>query len=156
MLRSAVCLLMLGWGSPASNQPIAAKLAPLLPMTGLLPEPVAAEPVADTRPVPKRSLVASLRRTACFGSCPVFLVEIWSDGQVVWLGEQHVARIGRYSAQVSPGWITALLQAGETAGFFDLNNQYPPKSLVPDLPLTITMLRQGHHQHQVVDNADAP
>ena len=111
----------------------------------------------DPLPAAKRSLVASLRRTACFGNCPVFSVEIWSDGQVRWQGERHMARVGAYSARVSAAWIAGLLQAGDRAGYFELASQYPRNGqLVPDVPLTITMLRRGNREHQVTNNADAP
>ncbi|MEO6038174.1 MAG: DUF6438 domain-containing protein, partial [Saprospiraceae bacterium] len=73
---------------------VIAEPMPAAPELMAPPLPDAVEP-AGMLPVAKRSVVASLRRTACFGSCPVFSVEIWSDGQVIWQGERHVARIGR-------------------------------------------------------------
>ncbi len=114
------------------------------------------EELAGMLPDDKRRLVASLRRTPCFGSCPVFSVEVWSDGRVNWQGESHVARIGSFSTQVSAEWIAELLREGERAGFFELAAQYPNGSLVPDLPQTILMLRRGKKSYRVIDNADSP
>ncbi len=105
----------------------------------------------------ERVQVASLRRTACFGSCPVFLAEVWSDGQVTWQGERHVARLGHYTAQAPATWIAELLKEAEQSGFFRLGGHYPTNGrLVSDLPQTITMLRQNNKEYRVTDNADAP
>ena len=112
---------------------------------------------ANDLPAKARVKVASLRRTACFGNCPVFLVEIWSDGQITWQGDQHVSRLGAYTTSAPTGWVAELMQAGEQSGFFDLANHYPINGRpVPDLPQTIITLRRGEQEHQVIDNADAP
>jgi hypothetical protein len=120
-------------------------------------------PLAETRmeatgpeyPAPVR---AGMTRTGCFGSCPVFSVRIFADGQVRWHGERHVERLGRFVAQASPEWLASLWQAADTAGFFFLEPVYPAKGAprVPDLPLTILFLDDGQRRHEVVDNADAP
>lgn len=112
----------------------------------------------DHQPAPnKRVKVASLRRTPCFGSCPVFAVEVWSDGQVTWQGEKNVARLGAYTAHVPAAWIAELMQEAEQSGFFQLANHYPTNGRpVPDLPETILTLRRGNAEHHVTDNADAP
>lgn len=114
-------------------------------------------PQADSLPVNKRVKLASFRRTPCFGSCPAYSVEVWSDGQVTWNGEQHVTRLGAYTAQAPAGWIKDLLRKGELTGFFKLGSYYPTNGRpVPDVPQTIIMLRQGMQEHQVTDSADAP
>ncbi len=147
------CLSILAAGSLACTRLV---VVPALGM-GLSVQPPVDMVATDALPAAKRSVVASLRRTACFGACPVFSVEIWSDGQARWQGERHVARLGAHSARVSSAWIAGLLKAGDRAGYFELASQYPRNGqLVPDLPLTITMLRRGNREHRVTNNADAP
>ncbi len=112
----------------------------------------------EHQPAPnKRVKVASLRRTPCFGSCPVFAVEVWSDGQVIWQGEKNVARLGTYTAHVRADWIAELMQEAEQSGFFQLAIHYPTNGRpVPDLPKTMLTLRRGNAEHHVTDSADAP
>ena len=150
-----VCLSIGVVGSLACAHRMVIK--PALGMGLSLHPPLDRTAADDPLPTAKPRLVASLRRTACFGACPVFSVEIWSDGQVRWQGERHVERVGAYSARVSAAWIAELLKAGDRAGYFGLASQYPRNGqLVPDVPLTITMLRRGNREHQVTNNADAP
>ncbi len=130
---------------------------PIPPTVAAPVPPAAGKARANTLPATARVRLASLRRTPCFGACPVFGVDVWSDGQVTWLGERHVARLGAYTAQAPPGWVAALLREGAQSGFFELASHYPTNGHpVPDLPQTITMLRQGDREHVVTDNADAP
>ncbi len=130
---------------------------PALGMGLSVQQPVEIMAADNPAPETRRHLVASLRRTACFGTCPVFSVEIWSDGQVLWMGERYVTRVGAHSARASAVWIAGLLKAGDRAGYFEFAGQYPRNGqLVPDLPLTITMLRRGDREHRVTNNADAP
>ncbi len=161
MLRSRFFLLALGAliygpGSGSCTHHLIAGPSSL-GLEVAVPRPEESIEPAGMLPTDKRRLIASLKRTACYGSCPVFQVEIWSDGRAVWQGERHVARVGIYSAQVSAEWIAELLQEGLRAGFFHLANHYPANGrAVPDLPETIMMLRKGQRVQRIVDNADAP
>jgi hypothetical protein len=47
------------------------------------------------------SLRMTLRRSACFGTCPVYSVEISGDGSVVYTGTSHVLITGEQYSQIS-------------------------------------------------------
>src|SRR5215469_331447 len=54
------------------------------------------------------SLVITLERTACFGSCPDYAVEIRGDGEVHYHGRYCVATKGERSVRVSKNEVERL------------------------------------------------
>ncbi len=61
------------------------------------------------------SLVASepavtLTRDACFGTCPVYTVALFTDGRVHFDGRAHVTAMGRQTANVSADSVQALVR----------------------------------------------
>jgi Domain of unknown function (DUF6438) len=65
-----------------------------------------------------------MHRSACFGFCPVYTVEVLSNGEVRFNGEDHVKLKGRHVAHIAPAEFGVLLQAIERFDFFSLNEQY--------------------------------
>ncbi|WP_067726982.1 DUF6438 domain-containing protein [Oceanobacillus damuensis] len=43
----------------------------------------------------------SLERTECYGTCPIYQVEVTPDGMVYWNGEGHVSFMGQTTFQIS-------------------------------------------------------
>ncbi len=80
------------------------------------PAPAAAE--QSTGPV------ATLERTPCFGTCPVYEVSIFRDGTVKFVGKQHVRQQGAATASISPGAVDSLVADLESAGYFDFAGDY--------------------------------
>jgi hypothetical protein len=66
----------------------------------------------------------TMQRLPCFGTCPVYTVEIAADGSVTFSGERWVDSIGTSTARVGPAAAAALMQELATAGFFDLEDRY--------------------------------
>jgi hypothetical protein len=52
----------------------------------------------------------SLTRAACFGTCPVYTVTVFTDGRVVYDGEAHVSTTGRQEARVTADSVRALVR----------------------------------------------
>ena len=50
-------------------------------------------------------LVASLQRSPCFGYCPTFKIELFSDGKAYYHGTGHVARMGNYTAKADAAFM---------------------------------------------------
>ncbi|MFD1039864.1 DUF6438 domain-containing protein [Virgibacillus byunsanensis] len=68
-----------------------------------------------------------VERTACYGTCPIYRIELLADGTVHWNGDMHVSYLGETSFAISESKmqkITALLQS------FDYRNfNYKPGDL---------------------------
>jgi hypothetical protein len=89
--------------------------------------------------------VATLERTPCFGTCPVYEVSIFRDGTVRFVGKQHVKQQGGATATVSPAAVDSLVAELASAGYFDFADDYvmdaPACGLyATDSPIVITSL----------------
>ena len=84
------------------------------------PDPAETLPPPVTRRPP--DLVVTMERTACFGNCPVYTVEIRGDGAVLVKNEDTVTR--RHTTRSK---VRQLARAIESAHFFELDDQgHPP------------------------------
>ena len=85
-----------------------------------------APPVSE-RPDPAvaaPSVVVSLERTPCFGSCPVYRISASSSGLVTFEGKANVLRIGTDTGRISSEQVDALLLELHRAGYFTFADRY--------------------------------
>jgi hypothetical protein len=115
----------------------------LLLCAALLQTPAAPSPV-----------VITLERTACYGTCPVYSLEIGGDGTVTYQGRQFVRVIGKATAKISPDAVQQLVAEFERIHYFDLENVYTAR--ITDLPTTTTSIRIGDRFKKVVDHYGGP
>lgn len=121
-----------------------------------------ASPVTASEPAPGKVpppvyVVASLKKTGCYGNCPVFEAKIFSDGTATYFGEKHTPRTGYFTAKVRPSATNELVKRAESVGFFGLENQYPTDGRrVADFPTTTIHIRTGQKERSVEDHFDAP
>lgn len=102
--------------------------------------------------------ILEMSKTPCFGSCPVFVVKIYANGEAHWQGIKNVARLGEYNATVPVSWMEEVLKIAENQGFYKMAHRYPSNgTTVPDLPQTmITLNTHERGRYSVVNIADAP
>ena len=87
---------------------------------------------------PCAAQVITLKHTSCFGSCPVYSLQIDSPGTVSYEGVQYVATIGRRTSSITPAQFQALVSGFTKIGFFELkvtrttaSSREPPRSWRP-------------------------
>ena len=80
--------------------------------------------------------LVTFQKTACFGICPVYSMEIFNNGSAAFKGEKNTTKIGNYKKKLSRKEIKILIGEFEKAGFFDLQDEYTEK--ITDLPTTYT------------------
>src|ERR1700747_3105350 len=77
---------------------------------------------SDTVPFPDVKDLATVKitliRTRCFGTCPIYQVEVDGSGAVVFHGGDFVLVPGRHTAHVSEASVRALLEAFQRADYF--------------------------------------
>jgi len=107
--------------------------------------------------------VITLRRTACYGFCPVYSLEVFEDGRLHYDGEQFVAVTGRQDGHISPATVKALIADFLKADYFDLKDVYESRQnpdgtseWITDSPTTYTSLRIGNKVKTVKDYAFSP
>jgi hypothetical protein len=68
--------------------------------------------------------VVSLDRSACFGTCPVYSVEIRADGNAVFAGAEHVKTPGRHNSKLSQSELALLSSALREVKLETMRDQY--------------------------------
>ncbi|MCH2226126.1 MAG: DUF6438 domain-containing protein [Crocinitomicaceae bacterium] len=97
--------------------------------------------VSDT--IQKRTFVAGIERTFCFGRCPTYTMEIYSDGFVEFNGTRNVEIIGKYTTNITQVQINEILGTANDINFFEMDNEYDDP-MVMDLPsATTTIMGNG-------------
>lgn len=82
-----------------------------------------------------------LERTMCFGECPVYKVEILSDGTVHYKGDMFVEKTGKHSWQIDAATIEKLNNGLKYYRYFDIR-KVKPTFVAKDNPsclLTVTL-----------------
>lgn len=95
-----------------------------------------------------------LERTACFGTCPVYTVTIFSDGRIQYEGKEFVKEKGRRTGAISAREFSELAAKVEQIEFFKLQAAY--RAPVTDLPTTIVTVTRGRESKRVEDYFGAP
>ena len=54
------------------------------------------------------TLMLSLSRGECFGACPMYVVEVWSDGLLKFKGERHVKIVEPIEVMLDPATLDKL------------------------------------------------
>ena len=97
----------------------------------------------------KGNPVITLERTACFGSCPMYTVSIYENGDVVYNGEKFVSITREQITQIDPETVKLMVKAFEDAGYFDWKEAYDTQT-VTDLPSVITSVTSNGKTHRIV------
>ena len=84
-------------------------------------------------------LIISLQRTACFGTCPIYKIEIFSDGSGVYSGTRFVENIGNTKFSLSEKQLNLILTQADTIGFRNMKKEYSEP--ISDLPTTFIQIK---------------
>ncbi len=96
-----------------------------------------------------RTLRISLQRTACFGRCPSYTVEISGDGTVAWNGQANVTTLGARAGYVPVAKVKALYRAFQQAQFFWTFDAY--RARITDMPTYTVSIAYDGHAKSVID-----
>jgi hypothetical protein len=98
---------------------------------------------------PPEAILIALRRTACFGTCPDYRVEVRGDGQVSYRGNGFVLVTGEYHWRVAPKAVADLVNLFRRADYFKLKEYYELEA--SDLPTYVTQVSVGNQKKFVLD-----
>ena len=90
----------------------------------------------------------TMQRLPCYGTCPVYSIEITADGTVTFTGERYVDSVGIRTAAIAPDTVAALVEELVAHDFFDFADRYTDGaqecgSYHTDAPGVILTLRTG-------------
>jgi ankyrin repeat protein len=95
------------------------------------------------------SVKITLSRTACFGKCRAYSIELSGDGMVLYDGKSNVAFIGAHRGFVPLGNIVDLVKLFEKADYYSLRDKY--NCGASDMPTQTTSIEIDGRRKQVVD-----
>lgn len=112
---------------------------------------------------PEEEPVITLERTSCLGTCPIYSVQIFEDGKVVYEGKQFVAVEGRQVSKIPSEKVQELVHKFLKIDYFSLEDKYETikktdgtETMAFDLPATYTSLRMGSKKKKVKDYFGTP
>jgi hypothetical protein len=109
----------------------------------------AAPEAHDAAPLVDADTLITLRRSECFGVCPVYSLSVSGDGTVSYVGTSYVKVRGVASGQISVSDVQELVNEMWDAGYFEMMEPSPCTSSFTDAPSVITSLRLGRETHRV-------
>ena len=83
--------------------------------------------------------IITLQRTACYGTCPIYKIKIYSDGSGIYTGTRFVENIGIFKFQLSKQAIEQILTAAIAINFANMQDEYYEP--ISDLPTTYIRIK---------------
>lgn len=104
--------------------------------------------------ISSENVLIELKRTACYGSCPVYTLKIDKNGKGLFEGVENVDKIGRFSFSLSQDELTELENTFQQVNFYQLEKIYDGE--VSDLPTTYITYNKDGHRKKIMDYYGAP
>ena len=126
--------------------------------TSKVVESVVETPTAEAsqpNPWPTTDTLLYYSRGACFGMCPIFELTVMKDGRAMYVGKNHVDRIGGFYANVSLEDVEHVRKKANEIGYFQMNPVYD-NEIVHDLPNIITGIEHDGRLHRVLNRYKGP
>ncbi len=102
-------------------------------------------------------LVVKIKRTGCYGTCPIYVGAIFSDGKAFYHGERFVESIGYFEGAVSDEQLKTLVKASYENHFYTLAPEYPIDGrFISDLPAKKLYFNSGIDKKTILDRGNAP
>lgn len=98
--------------------------------------------------------VASIERTSCFGSCPIYKATFFDNGEVTYVGKNFVENIGTYTTLIPSEELEGIAQMVKDVNYFALEDAYPTP--IADFPKTITSVSINGKKKSVLNGENAP
>ena len=99
-------------------------------------------------------MLIELKRTPCYGFCPVYTLKIDKNGKGLFDGVENVEKIGSFSFSLSYDELVELDNAFLQIDFYQLRNIYDAQ--VSDLPTTYITYNKDGNRKKIMDYYGAP
>ncbi len=99
-------------------------------------------------------LFVSMSKTPCYGQCPVYSFELFSDGTIDFTGKRFVKFEGHYKGQITDEQIHLIKEQIKSTNFFELESKYDSKAT--DIPTCIIQVIIEEQNKTITDRMGAP
>lgn len=100
-------------------------------------------------------LMFTLKRNACYGTCPVYELTIDGEGNVAFQGMENTRTIGKAAGKISSHEVDRLIEEFNSAGFLELGDTYDQTTcpeFATDMSTVTVSLRQNGETKTVLHN----
>ena len=104
-------------------------------------------------------ILITIERQGCFGDCPVYSAEIFTDGTVIYKGKYWVKVEGEKQYKITEDKLEKLIKEFQRINYFSLKNKYEEDEFgvsVTDQPTTITSIKLNDKKKKIVNYYGAP
>lgn len=107
---------------------------------------------AEQKSNPNEIQTLSMRRTACFGRCPDYMITLMKGGEVVYTGNMFVEDSGVFEKKYDAAVVQALLDKAEMYRIDTCGETYPTR--VMDIPGIVYWVTYKNGRQQRIMNAN--
>jgi Domain of unknown function (DUF6438) len=100
------------------------------------------------------NITIGIERNMCLGACPVYSLEIFGNGTVVYIGERFVNVTGTQISNISKDKVKELVEEFYNIDYFSLNDTYD-KIVKTDQPTVTTSINISGAFRSIFDNLGA-
>lgn len=100
------------------------------------------------------TLFVTMSKTPCYGQCPVYNFNIYSNGKVEYFGKRFVKYEGNYTSLLLKEDLDSIKEQILSSNFFELNSSYDSKAT--DIPSCITSVTLDGQSKKIIDRTGAP
>ena len=103
----------------------------------------------------KPTVVITLQRTVCYGTCPEYKLTIFADGRVLYEGTSYVKKEGKAWGRITRRQLEKLILEFNKINYFSLADSYTPGTKVcpqsmTDMPAATTSLTRNGKSKTIV------
>jgi len=109
---------------------------------------------AATKNYTQDDILFSMKKTGCYGPCPVYEMKIYKNGFVKLTAEEHLDLKGEFYTKLPGSKVKTLVSKFKEVGFFEMEGQYT--SITKDLPTTWIYFTNEGRQKRIKDYDGAP
>lgn len=96
--------------------------------------------------------IVSMNRTACFGRCPIYKIELYENGTLFYEGVRFVQDSGKFYGKLSKNELATFQERLEKADIFSMKDKYPSDYPSPvDLPSCVLTYYKNGSSKKIVD-----
>jgi hypothetical protein len=98
--------------------------------------------------------LVSLKRTPCFGRCPMYRVTIMDNGELVYEGKRFVEKIGTYSGLITGQDVENIIKKINEVKYFEMEDAYDVP--IADFPTCVTTVNLDGKSKSIMNKQGAP